>query len=310
MNILYATDGSGSARTAGRLLASLPLPADSQVTVLTAVHHDQWLESLTFTDTAVQEDRHAREMAQHDAEEGAALLRRRGWRVAPSIGGEDAAVAILRQAQADRADLIVLGSHNRHGFERVVVGSVSEHVARYARTSVLVARNDAVHRVLVAVDGSESSGHAIDALARLPLPAESRVTLVYVAPEHAREWPAVWTPEWVGETPSPTSEAEARHAAEKVFDRATRRLRVTGRSADVQICHGHPAEQILAAARQADADLVVVGSANRSVLGRLVVGSVSARVLGRATCSVLVARPAVPTAYVPSRATEVVNATV
>jgi hypothetical protein len=43
MNLLHATDGSECAATAGRLLATLPLPADTRVTVLSAVPHSAWL---------------------------------------------------------------------------------------------------------------------------------------------------------------------------------------------------------------------------------------------------------------------------
>jgi nucleotide-binding universal stress UspA family protein len=298
MNILYATDGSGGARTAGRLLASLPLPADTQVTVLSALDHDLWAESMIFTDTSVQEHRRARGLAEQHADEGAALLSPCGWRVARSLGGEEAAVAILHRAEADGADLIVLGSHNRHGMERVVIGSVSEHVARYAHTSVLVARNDAVKRVMIAIDGSASSEHALDALAHLPLPAGTSLTLLYVAPVHERPRPAPQMSALGDETQVTESESEAPGVAEQIIAHAAQRLRAGGRRADLRLGCGHPAEQILAAAREMEADLVVVGSANRSVLGRLVAGSVSGRVLSHAPCSVLVARPT----FAPARA--------
>jgi nucleotide-binding universal stress UspA family protein len=36
------------------------------------------------------------------------------------------------------ADLIVLGTHNRTGFDRLIMGSVSEHVVRHSEIPVLV----------------------------------------------------------------------------------------------------------------------------------------------------------------------------
>ena len=47
---------------------------------------------------------------------------------------------ILHEAQEWHADLIVLGSHGRSGFDRVVMGSVSEAVALHAKCSVEIVR--------------------------------------------------------------------------------------------------------------------------------------------------------------------------
>jgi len=52
----------------------------------------------------------------------------------------DAREILLDQARAWGVDLIVLGSHGRHGFDRLVLGSVSESVALYADCSVEVIR--------------------------------------------------------------------------------------------------------------------------------------------------------------------------
>ena len=53
-----------------------------------------------------------------------------------SIGG-DAAEEILRYAQRHPIDLIVLGTHGRSGFSRVLLGSVAERVVRGAGIPVL-----------------------------------------------------------------------------------------------------------------------------------------------------------------------------
>jgi nucleotide-binding universal stress UspA family protein len=47
---------------------------------------------------------------------------------------------LLDEAAAWKADLIVLGSHGKHGLERLVLGSVSETVAIHAHCSVEVIR--------------------------------------------------------------------------------------------------------------------------------------------------------------------------
>ena len=47
---------------------------------------------------------------------------------------------ILDAAKTWAADLIVLGSHGRHGLERFLLGSVSEAVAVHAHCSVEIVR--------------------------------------------------------------------------------------------------------------------------------------------------------------------------
>ena len=47
---------------------------------------------------------------------------------------------IVCVAQDDQADLIVLGSRGHGGYDRLLIGSVSEGVLRHAHTPVLIVR--------------------------------------------------------------------------------------------------------------------------------------------------------------------------
>ena len=47
---------------------------------------------------------------------------------------------IVKEARQWGAQMIVLGSHGRHGFDRLTMGSVSEHVAFHGHCSVEVIR--------------------------------------------------------------------------------------------------------------------------------------------------------------------------
>jgi nucleotide-binding universal stress UspA family protein len=55
----------------------------------------------------------------------------------------DPGEAIVEAAQAEQADLIVLGTHGRHGVDRALFGSVSDHVVRHAPCPVVVVRGAA-----------------------------------------------------------------------------------------------------------------------------------------------------------------------
>ena len=47
---------------------------------------------------------------------------------------------IIAASDEWQADLIVMGTHGRRGFERFLVGSVAEHMVRTATTSLLLVR--------------------------------------------------------------------------------------------------------------------------------------------------------------------------
>ena len=59
---------------------------------------------------------------------------------APGTPVGDPRAVLLDEARAWGVDLIVLGSRGGHGFDRLVLGSVSESVALYADCSVEVIR--------------------------------------------------------------------------------------------------------------------------------------------------------------------------
>ena len=50
----------------------------------------------------------------------------------------DTADGIINCAKEFNADLIVIGTHSRTGFDRLLMGSVAEHVVRHAHVPVLV----------------------------------------------------------------------------------------------------------------------------------------------------------------------------
>ncbi|GAA4343674.1 universal stress protein [Pigmentiphaga soli] len=59
-------------------------------------------------------------------------------RVVETEGVDDVAQTIVRTAAADGADLLVLGTHGRRGFQRLMLGSVAERTVRLAACPVLL----------------------------------------------------------------------------------------------------------------------------------------------------------------------------
>jgi len=80
----------------------------------------------------------------HDAselvEKAAQLLRRAGFKANVGVAEGNPTTRIIEEAEQWQADLIVLGSHGRKAFDRALMGSVTEGVARYAPCSVEIVR--------------------------------------------------------------------------------------------------------------------------------------------------------------------------
>ena len=150
MKILLATDGSECSEIAVRSVANRPWPAESKIRII-CVRELLVLENAATVSSPcpvypetllaeILEDAHAR--ADKAVAQAREILSSKGLRICdgPSTPVGDARATLLDETSAWSADLIVLGSHGRHGFDRALLGSVSESVALHAHCSVEIIR--------------------------------------------------------------------------------------------------------------------------------------------------------------------------
>jgi nucleotide-binding universal stress UspA family protein len=130
---------------------------------------------------------------------------------------------------------------------------------------------------MVAVDGSEVSHRALERVARFMKKAE--VALVTVAPAIYRD------PPYTGYA-DPKDEEEQR----EVLFAARDVLEAEGVSSTGLAPVGDPAEEILKAAKQFEAELIVIGARSLGPVKRLVLGSVSTKVMHESDCDVLIVK--------------------
>lgn len=134
-------------------------------------------------------------------------------------------------------------------------------------------------RILLCYDGSEEAKRALERVAEIGSAAPTRVTVISVAEPIYRDAP------WTGYA-DPTEE----EAHRLLLHEAIEELRRRGVRAAALEPVGRPAAEIVAAAQEKAADLVVVGSSHRRLVSQLLAHSVAAEVVGEALCDVLVVR--------------------
>jgi nucleotide-binding universal stress UspA family protein len=144
MKILLAIDDSTFSEAAAQAVARRIRPEDAEVHVLTVVDLINYFTDEKAAKAYIPNIDEIRLSRIHDASElverAASLLRTAGFRVTVGVSEGDPRVRIVEEAEHWKADLIVVGSHGRKGFDRALIGSVSEAVARHAPCSVAIVR--------------------------------------------------------------------------------------------------------------------------------------------------------------------------
>lgn len=194
--------------------------------------------------------------------------------------------AIVLYAEEAAVDLIIMGTHGRSGVDRLTLGSTAEHVLRQAPCPVLTVGPEATPHasgpVLAPLAFDSSSDAALETAAALA--EDAGVPLVAV---HAVEPAAVPVSYAMAIPPFDPTELEGR--VEQTLRRwvAPYAERVP---ADVDVRFGPPAAQVVEAARDHGAGLVVQASHGRRGVSRWLLGSVAEGVVRHAPCPVLTLR--------------------
>jgi nucleotide-binding universal stress UspA family protein len=296
MRILVATDGSRAAHRALDFVAGLAWAPGTSIRVIEVVE----------TDTGVVPVRPLLGLAEGEADElESTALRRASATISACkrhLGGHDFEVEggvlrgrpageIVNEARRFAADLIVLGSRGHGTIEAMLLGSVSAEVVARASVPVLVVRGSKprLERVIVGWDASPAAHAAADLLKTWPAFERTTIRVLSVAEPGVAWWagfPAPGAAEASAEYLAAADESRRVHvmmARELAED-----LRLAGRAATDITTAGQPAAEIIDAAAEWPADLVVMGTHARHGLSSLLLGSVARNVVLHAGCSVLV----------------------
>ena len=267
MRVLIGYDGSKGAETALDLVRALSWPTGTQLRVVQVaqpVGDTSFAGAVASMPAGVVFDTRVL----HDGNVGSVLV----------AAGHDF-----------KADLIITGHRGHGAMTSVFLGSVARDVVEHADRPVLIARRPTCDRIVFAEDGSESAYAARRLLTTSAIFQAKPVHVVAVAQLQRPLLAAAAAVVSEGARASATDAAsDARVSYQRLAHEVAEELRIAGLNPTADVREGDPAEQILAAAREVDADLIVMGTRGRGGVARVLLGSVARAVLLGARCSVLV----------------------
>jgi nucleotide-binding universal stress UspA family protein len=205
----------------------------------------------------------------------------------------DAASEIVRHARDLNADLIVMGTHGRSGFDRFTLGSVTEKVLRKASCPVLTLPPGAARvveaveyrQVLWPTDFSEPSERALELAVSLAVRAKGVVLGLHVIETFGGGPLPPDSPEYVTEFRRYQCDD-----AKRVLHELTQKQEATGCPIDEAVVVGKPYQEILRVAADRNADVIVIGVRGRGSVDLTLFGSTTNQVVRRAPCPVLTLR--------------------
>jgi nucleotide-binding universal stress UspA family protein len=302
MKILLGIDGSEYSRAAVEEAARMPWPEGSVVKFVSVAEIpvavtplSMSIPPLSFPEWNRIFEERALALTTQAMAQFVEIAGSRTETTAKTLRG-DPKTAILDEAEHWGADLIMVGTHGYNAMERLWLGSVSRAVAAHSKCSVQIVRRrkaqDASRqamKILLAVDGSESSDAAVEEIAGRPWPRGTEVNVVFVL-----YLPFTPTPETRALPESYYSQLEkaGREQAESAIMRAVSRIRESNSEREIpltltsEVILGHPEERIIGKAKEWGADLVVVGTHVKRGVERFLLRSVSQAVAYHAPCSV------------------------
>jgi nucleotide-binding universal stress UspA family protein len=233
------------------------------------------------------------EIAEHVRQFCASSFQESGKPIEIVVTEGNASKEIVLLAEQLPADLLVLGTHGRSGFERLFLGSVTEKVLRTTRAPVMTIPPPVTQpgptlykTILCPLDFSDASTRALEYAVSLAQEADARLILLHVIENLLGEEGA----------------SEMGHMRVSEYDRylkvdAMARLKAVvpetasaWSTPEERVARGRAYREILKVARDEGVELIVMGVQGKSALTRLVFGSTTHHVIREAGCPVLTLR--------------------
>lgn len=202
--------------------------------------------------------------------------------------GYSPSAVILKYAQDNNIDLIIMGTHGRRGLGYLFLGSVAEEVTRFARRPVYTIREEKpaipvekVNRILVPLDLSKFSRQALQYAFELCKDYGADLDVIHVVED--RIHPALYA---TGKSSifefTPEIKKKSTELIKKMIDEFSG-LKV---KYNIKIKEGVPAREILKYAEHNDVNMIVLTTHGASGLNQFYLGGVAEKIIRRSICPV------------------------
>lgn len=234
----------------------LDLDDEDRVFVTHVVAPLRWMPGWVETEKAIME------RVDDFLEQTVRRIAEKGPRAEPLRLEGDVALEILKAAEEQKADMVVLGAIGQARTQDFLVGSVAEKVESLTDRDLLLVRSETTpaekgFRALLAVDGSDASLHAVERFAERTRAKSASTTLIHVIEAPPKTWDVE-----IGTTEDdePFDPPALREMADRAINQAKALLGARGIEAKATIRRGTASAEILEEARDLEADLIVMGS--------------------------------------------------
>ncbi|MGD9851170.1 MAG: universal stress protein [Nitrospirales bacterium] len=287
MKYVLAVDGSDQSLDATRVFEALS-PAETLV-VLNVVSVPgipyPAMGAGVAKDLAVTVERAMKEEGERMIEQAVSLLPLHIGRTEKRLESGSPAEVVLRIAQEQEADLIVLGARGLGKIREQMFGSVSHRVMTQAKCATLIVKKPvrAIQNVLVPIESQEDADAILAFFKKKPFREPCSVTVLHVIPLSEPVWP-------MGALIPPDFRKEMVTYAEKFTNILSEELKKLGHQAKGVALVGAPSSTIIELVQQTSPDLMVLRTHSRSGISRFLLGSVSHSVVHHTDCSIVVVR--------------------
>jgi universal stress protein E len=192
---------------------------------------------------------------------------------------------IVQKATELTADLVVIGAGEAARHARFAVGPIAGQVLEHAAQPVLAVRPGEpalrFNKILCPVDQSGPAARGLRCAVQFAHAFAGELVVLTVVPEVSWLSAAAETGQFAGAK----TEYESRWREE--FERFLANVPTAEAKVRAELRHGPAHRQILAAAQELQADLIVMGATGRTGLVRVLLGSTTRRLLEQLPCALL-----------------------
>lgn len=211
--------------------------------------------------------------------------------------------SIKKYARKNNIDFVLMATHGRSGFSRIVMGSVADALLRESHIPIWLIRagipekkvkdTSREGRVMLLLDGSkkaEASLPHVEELAKQLGPEFTDVVLVSVCsqPEVASDYPSDMPMSWDEHVAAEQERCQLDTSS--YLKETASRLEQKGVKASYEVLMGNPAAEIVDYANRNNFSLIVMATHGRSGFSRWAFGSVAEKVLMGVTTPILLVR--------------------